>query len=65
MDLFIMLYKVVATSSESNSQTVYSENLLWPCLDLVHMLSWAPYLGTKMDVVQTRQCPELTLFINN
>ena len=27
--------------------------------------TWCPYPGTKMDVVHTRQCPELKMFINN
>ena len=27
--------------------------------------SWCPYLGTKMDVVQTHQCPEPSMFSNN
>ena len=27
--------------------------------------TWCPYPGTKMDVVQTRQCPELKMFMNN
>ena len=64
-----MLKTTKGTISSACSKTKHIQNPFLPILYKapfrLHACARAPWSGTKMEVVQTRQFPELKVFINN